>query len=156
MRVLWHTPWWTDAAERIGPVLGLTHLSNPATSMFATWPEFTGDPTVHRPQTATEPPCRPPWKLNAIERWLAEHPATVSADPHTGTTTTHELLIWIDAHLHGDIDVGFLSHQLLNDPRLILISPDAHTGINAAQLTQLRALTALPALTPPTPRQAHP
>lgn len=74
-------------------------------------------------------------KLAAVQRWLHEHPISAAGD--------HELLIWIDDDIGNSIRSGEIPAQLRSDPRLVMISPAIHTGINPDELALLRKLTRL-------------
>lgn len=125
--VLWHTSRWLDASERLAPSLGLPGLSGGAERMFATKDEFLG-------LTGAAKPSRW-WKLVAIERWLHEHPV--------GAAGEHELLVWIDDDIADAVRSGEIPAELQNDPRLVMISPAIHTGMNPRELALLRLLTGL-------------
>jgi hypothetical protein len=126
IEVLWHTSWWVDAPESLAPALGLTHLSGSEEKLFATKDEFLGKAPT---SSSTW------WKLAAVQRWLDEHP--ISASDH------HDLLIWIDDDINDAVRSGEISTQLQRDPRLAMISPSIHIGINPAELALLRQLTNL-------------
>jgi len=126
-RVFWHSSWWLSAAELLAPALGLSGMSGGVERMFATEAELLG-----KPSSITSARW---WKLAAIERWLHEHSITSAGE--------HELLIWIDDDINDAIASGEISTELQNDPRLVMISPGIHIGINPEELALLRGLTGL-------------
>jgi len=121
--VLWHTSWWLKAPEALAPALGLPGLTGGIERMFATRDEMLG---------RTGRPASEWWKLTAVERWLREHPVVDGR---------HELLVWIDDDLDSAITRGEISADLVDDPRLVMISPPLRAGMGPGELTLLRSLT---------------
>lgn len=120
--VRWHTSWHLEASEVLAPALGLLGMTGGTEQLFAT-------EEVWRATTDRW------WKLEAVKHWLHEHP--VAADG------SHELLVWIDDDINDALASGEIGDDLVGDPRLVMISPGIHTGINPAELAQLRSLAAL-------------
>lgn len=126
--VLWHTSWWLNAPEELAPALGLPGMTGGLERMFATEDEYLG----RVKETWADSRW---WKLRAVERWLDEH--------QVDDTGEHELLIWIDDDIAYAIEKGEIGEDLQRDPRLVMISPDTHIGIEPGELALLRALTGL-------------
>lgn len=115
----WHTSWWRDAEALLAPALGLTSLAQNA--MFATDAEHDDGYSSLGHW----------WKLTAVHRWLDEH------------QDGDDLLVWVDDDIDYAIRSGEISAALVNHPRLAMISPATHRGINHLELARLRELTGL-------------
>ena len=51
--------------------------------------------------------------------------------------------MWLDDDIAYSISKGEIGDELQRDPRLVMISPDTHIGIEPGELALLRSLTRL-------------
>lgn len=119
--VLWHTSWRYEASRSLAPTLDLPGLTGGEETQFATTLEYRNSSNW--------------WKLAAVERWLREHPVQPDG--------TFDRLIWIDDDAADSIRSGEISRSLLEDDRLVIITPSIHNGIEPGELALLRRLTGL-------------
>ena len=112
--VSWHSTWRPPYTDDLARTVYL-----PDFPVFATEDEF----------LCPEPDERAWWKLSAIKRWLRDHPDAQTAQ-----------LIWIDDDIDDAIREGEISPELLDDPRLKIISPTPDTGLTAENITTVTEL----------------
>lgn len=65
------------------------------------------------------------WKLKAVEKWLAD------------TEGTPERLLWLDDDILDSIASGEISSELLQHPRLSMISPQVYWGLSPSDLEDI-------------------
>lgn len=120
--VRWHTSWHLDAPEVLAPALGIPGMTGGSEQLFAS-------DAVWRATTDRW------WKLEAVKHWLRDHPVDDDG--------SHELLVWIDDDIAYSISKGEIGEGLRRDPRLVMISPNTHIGIEPGELALMRSLTRL-------------
>jgi hypothetical protein len=103
-RVLWHSAWREEYTRDLEFATCL-----PALEQFASEREF-----EHTPE-------RDWWKTTAIRRWLHQ-------------AGDDEQLIWIDDSIPEVAQHGHIPSDLIDDPRLTVITPEPHEGLTVEQI----------------------
>lgn len=106
--IKWHTS-WRENAEYIGEDLGLPHFDQ-----FATEEVYRG---VGLPRKKW-------WKLAGVEAWA-------------GQAADDERLIWLDDDIFDAALNGEIPSEILEDPRITIISPHTYWGLSSSDLERI-------------------